>query len=113
MTPWSTGFDRMGNERPIGSFPMPSYQSQFQAYPVQPDQIVDVMNPYNPTNDEASYQEMFRANQSGGYDPYCDVGMGVPLTVSQLNARRAANAIAARNHYNRSWSAGPSYRGGY
>lgn len=31
----------------------------------------------------------------------------------QRNARRAANAIAARNHYNRSWAAGPSYRGGY
>lgn len=113
MTPQSTGFDRMGNERPISSFPMPTYQSQFQSYLGQPDQIVDIMNPYNPYNDEASYHEMFRANQSGGYDPYRDVGMGVPLTVSQLNAQRAANAIAARNHYNRYRNAGLNYMGGY
>ena len=123
MTPYSTGFDRMGNERPISSFPMPTYESQFQAYPGQAagdlvsfNKIVDVMNPYNPSNDEAMSHHLFRMNQSGGFDPYNDMGMGIPLTVSQLNARRAANAIAARNHYNRYWATMKdpmSYIGGY
>ena len=113
MTPWSTGFDRMGNELPISSFPTPSYASQFQAYPGQPDQVVPIMNPYSPYTDSAEGHALHMAPNT--YNPLVGIGggRGVDLTVSQLNAQRAANAIAARNHYNRYWNAGPGYMGGY
>ena len=116
MTPYSTGFDRMGNELPISSFPTPSYASQFQAYPGQPDQVVPIMNPYNPYTDSAEGHALHMAPNT--YNPLVGIGggRGVDLTVSQLNAQRAANAIAAKNHYNRYWAAmnNPmSYIGGY
>ena len=122
MTPYSTAYDQFGNERSISDFPMPDRASQFSPFEGSRAQTGRynpntetgfTMNPYNPYDDEGASQERFSVNQSGGYTPYGDQGMGIPMSVQQLNARRAANAIAARNHYNRSWAADPSYGGGY
>ena len=119
MTPYSTAWDQFGNERPITDFPMPDVVSQFSPFEgtrektgrYSPNTMTGfTMNPYSPYGDGGMSHDMFRVPRGGNSGLF---EMGIPMTVAQLNAERAANAIAAKRNYNRAWAAGPSYGGGY
>ena len=92
-----------GEYFPSSHFPSPDISSQF--------------GPYSPPNQSCfdsrgggPRQPIVVSTSEGFYNP---IGIRDYPTVAQINRARMANAIRAKDHWNRGWAYGPSYGGGY